>query len=178
MAEVKDKSGSLPGKSVSASKIDAHIYKIFPNDLNSHNTVFGGVIMATADRLALVVAERHSGQTCVTASVDDMHFLQAARGGDTLVYRASLNRAWGSSMEIGVQVLAENSYTGDTRHILSAYFTFVCLDDDNKPAKVPPVIPETEEERLRYEAAGIRREHRLDNARKLKDWRERHGEQP
>ncbi|MGM0564634.1 MAG: acyl-CoA thioesterase [Pseudomonadota bacterium] len=163
------------GKRVSDSKIDAHIYKVFPNDLNSHNTVFGGVIMGTADRLALVVAERHSGRTCVTVSVDDMHFLKAARGGDTLVFRASANRAWGSSMEIGVQVMAENSYNGDTRHILSAYFTFVALDDDNKPTEVAAVIPESKEEKLRFEAAGLRRQHRLENAKKLKALRDKTG---
>ncbi|EDY86364.1 putative acyl-CoA thioester hydrolase [gamma proteobacterium HTCC5015] len=160
-------------KPVSASKIDAHIYKVFPNDLNSHNTVFGGVIMGIADRLALVVAERHSGHTCVTVSVDDMHFLRAARGGDTLVFRSSTNRAWGSSMEIGVQVMAEDSYTGDTRHILSAYFTFVALDSDNKPTEVPQLQPETEEEELRYAAAGLRRSHRLESAKKLKALRDK-----
>lgn len=158
----------LPTKTPADSSIDEHVYKIFPNDLNSHDTVFGGVIMSIADRLALVVAERHSGKSCVTVSVDDMHFMEAAKGGDTLVFRASLNRAWGSSMEIGIKVQAENSFTRDIRHILSAYFTFVALNDDNKPAKVPRLEPQSDAEKMRWEAAGLRRQLRLEKAKSLK----------
>lgn len=150
------------------SAIEGHVYKIFPNDLNSHNTVFGGVIMATADRLALVVAERHSGQSCVTASVDDMHFLGAAKGGDTLIFNATINRAWGSSMEIGIQVQAENSFTRELRHILSAYFTFVAVNEHDKPSPVPELIPESEQEKVRFEQAGLRRQLRLDKANQIK----------
>lgn len=155
-------------KSPADSSIIDHVYKIFPNDLNSHNTVFGGVIMSIADRLALVVAERHSGHSCVTASVDDMHFLDAAKGGDTLLFKATINRAWGSSMEIGLRVCAENSYTGDTRHILSAYFTFVALDNNDQPCKVPTLRAETDAEQQRYEEAGLRRRLRLEKAKQIK----------
>ena len=159
-------------KSPDDSSIDGHVYKIFPNDLNSHNTVFGGVIMSIADRLALVVAERHSGNSCVTVSVDDMHFLDAAKGGDTLLFRSSINRAWGSSMEIGIHVDAENSFNRDTRHILSAYFTFVALDSNNKPCKVPALLPQTPEQKIRSEEADMRRQLRLEKANKLKQLRE------
>ena len=158
-------------KPISASLIDSHIYRIFPNDLNSHNTVFGGVIMAIADRLALVVAERHSGKTCVTVSIDDVHFLQAAYGGDTLIFKAALNRAWKSSMEIGMHVQAEDSRTGDLRHIVSAYFTFVALNEHNEPTPIPRAIPETDEQKQRYEEAQLRREYRLIKAGKLKKFR-------
>lgn len=153
------------------SSIDGHVYKIFPNDLNSHSTVFGGVIMSIADRLALVVAERHSGSSCVTVSVDEMHFLDAAKGGDTLLFSACINRAWGSSMEIGLNVKAENSFNRDTRHILSAYFTFVALDEDNKPNKVAALLPQTKVQKNRFEDAGIRRQSRLEKANRLKDLR-------
>ena len=153
------------------SIINGHVYKIFPNDLNSHNTVFGGVIMSIADRLSLVVAERHSGHSCVTVSVDDMHFLDAAKGGDTLLFCACINRAWGSSMEIGIHVEAENSFNRNTRHVLSAYFTFVALDSDNKPCKVAALLPQTEEQKIRFEEAGIRRQSRLVKSNKLKDLR-------
>lgn len=158
-------------RSPSDSSIHDHVYKIFPNDLNSHNTVFGGVIMSIADRLALVVAERHSGSSCVTASVDDMHFLDAAKGGDTLLFKACINRAWGSSMEIGIHVDAENSYNRETRNILSAYFTFVALDINNKPCKVPALLPDTDEQKIRYEQAGMRRQLRLEKASRLKGLR-------
>ncbi len=79
---------------------------MFPNDLNSNDTVFGGLIMAHMDRLAAVVADRHAGGVTVTVSVDAVHFLSPARRGDVLVMHASMNRAWRSSMEVGVRVEA------------------------------------------------------------------------
>jgi acyl-CoA hydrolase len=154
-------------KPVSASAIDNHVYKVFPNDMNSQNTVFGGMIMAKCDRLALVVAERHSGLVCVTAAVDSIHFRAPAKGNDTLLFSLSLNRCWTSSMEIGARVIAENSYTGEERHILSAFFTFVALDETGKPASIPPVQPETPEQQRRFENAEIRRQGRLDTRKEL-----------
>ncbi|MBO6851816.1 MAG: acyl-CoA thioesterase [Marinobacter sp.] len=152
---------------VSASAIEKHVYKVFPNDMNAHDTVFGGMIMAKCDRLALVVAERHSAHVCVTAAVDSIHFRAPAKGNDTLLFSLALNRSWGSSMEIGARVEAENSYTGDVRHILSAFFTFVALDEDDKPVDVPEVIPETDEQKRRFDNAQIRREGRLETRKKL-----------
>ena len=157
----KDLMPDKPPKPVSASAIEKHVYKVFPNDMNSHETVFGGMIMAKCDRLALVVAERHSTCVCVTAAVDSIHFRAPAKGNDTLLFSLALNRSWGSSMEIGAKVVAENSYTGETRHILSAFFTFVALDENDKPSDVPAVIPETAKQRQRFENAEIRREGRL-----------------
>ncbi|CAN0583806.1 acyl-CoA thioesterase [Marinobacter goseongensis] len=154
-------------RTVSASAIEKHVYKVFPNDMNAHDTVFGGMIMAKCDRLALVVAERHSAHVCVTAAVDSIHFRAPAKGNDTLLFSLALNRSWGSSMEIGARVEAENSYTGDVRHILSAFFTFVALDEHDKPVDVPQVIPETDEQKRRYDNAEIRREGRLETRKKL-----------
>ena len=149
------------GKSPAESAVDQNVYKIFPNDLNSKYTVFGGLVMGLCDRTALIVAERHSGSTCVTAAVDSLNFLAPARSGETLVVKAAINRSWSSSMEIGVHVAAEDSHSGDTRHVLSAYLTFVALDDHDKPTAVPRVVPETTDEKRRYEEAGQRRESRL-----------------
>lgn len=155
-------------KPVSASCVDNHVYKVFPNDLNAHHTVFGGLVMSICDRIALVVAERHSGQICVTASVDSLHFVAPAKDGDTLVVRAAVNRAWTSSMEIGVKVDAENSYTGERRHIVSAYFTFVALASDGHPAQVPTLVPETGDEKRRFMEAQFRRDERLKSREALK----------
>lgn len=151
-----------PGKPPSASAVEQNVYKIFPNDLNSERTVFGGLVMALCDRTALIVAERHSGMTSVTAAIDSVQFLAPAPAGETLVIQASINRSWNSSMEIGVKVTSENSYNGTLRHVVSAYLTFVALDDEGRPASVPPVVPRTQAERQRFDAAQIRRASRLE----------------
>lgn len=155
------------------SQIENHVYKIFPNDLNAHKSVFGGQVMAIADRLALVVAERHSGHNCVTASVDSIHFMAPARAGETLLFSVSVNRAWNTSMEIGVRVEAENSFNREQRHIVSAYFCFVALDDHDKPTPVPALKPETKLEKRRYEAAELRRQALLATKQTLKELKER-----
>ena len=161
----------MNSKTSSASKIDNHVYKIFPNDLNAKKTVFGGLIMSIADRLAVVVAERHSSQTCVTASVDSWHFVAPAKENDTLLFSVAINKAWGSSMEIGVKVEAENSYEGTKRHIVSAYFTFVALDDEGKTVPVPALVPQNDKEQQRYEAAEVRRQARLTVRGQLKKYK-------
>ena len=144
---------------------------VFPNDLNANDTVFGGLIMAHMDRYAAVCADRHAGGVCVTVGVDAVHFVAPARKGDVLLFNASVNRAWGSSMEVGVRVDAANAAGGGRRNILSAYLTFVAMDANGRPRKVPAVIPQTEEEQHRYEEAQLRRESRLRHAAELKELR-------
>lgn len=154
----------LSPKSVNDSAVIDHTYKVFPNDLNSYGTAFGGMIMAICDRTALVVAERHSKKTCVTASVDSMHFLRPAGQGDILLFSAAINRTWRTSMEIGVRVVAEHYETGERRHILSAYFTFIALDENKQPTEVSPILPQTPDEKRRYVEANDRREQRKREA--------------
>lgn len=156
----------IPGRTVRSSAIDNQTYKVFPNDLNSRGTIFGGIVMSIIDRTALVVAERHSANPCVTVSVDSIHFLAPAKRGDTLLFSASINRSWRSSMEMGVRVCTENYKTREVEHILSAYLTFVALDDEGKPTQVAPVIPESDIEQQRYIEAGQRRQLRREEAEK------------
>ena len=151
----------MHSKTVKESAIEDYTYRIFPNDLNSNGTVFGGLIMSILDRLALVVAEKHTGGTCVTVSVDALHFLAPADIEDHLIFKAAVNRVWNSSMEIGLKVLAVNHRSGLSRHVVSAYFTFVNLDKMQKPCKIPPVMPETDLEKRRFKEAQLRRNLRF-----------------
>ena len=160
-----------PEKTPKESAVEDHTYKIFPNDLNSQATVFGGTVLSLLDRIAVVVAERHSGLACVTVSVDAVHFLAPARKGDNLIIQASINRAWNSSMEIGLRVVAEHPFINKRTHILSAYFTFVALDTTGKKSPVPRVRPETEIQKKRYQEAEIRRERRISGAKEVEQFR-------
>lgn len=158
----------LQAKPAAASAVRDQVYHVFPNDLNAQNTVFGGLIMALMDRYAAVVAHRHAESVCVTVGVDAVHFLAPAIGGDTLIFNASVNRAWRSSMEIGCRVEAEAIGARERRHILSAYLTFVATDDNRRPRAVPPLNPQTPEEVRRYAEAELRRQSRLQHAEALK----------
>ncbi|NDD58228.1 MAG: acyl-CoA thioesterase [Chlamydiae bacterium] len=170
---------SQKAKKMAESAVEDHVYKLFPNDMNSNGTAFGGMIMSVLDRVALVVAERHSEKICVTVSVDSMHFLAPAERGDVLIFKASINKSWHTSMEIGVKVIAEDTVTHNTKHVLSAYFTFVALDENKKPTLVPLVIPETLVEKRRFKEAELRRERRkleAEERKKLrKDFLDLHG---
>jgi acyl-CoA hydrolase len=149
------------GKPVAESAIVDQVVEVFPNDLNPHGTLFGGRVMFLMDTLAAIVAKRHCGRVSVTLGIDSVHFLNPARRGDILVFMASVNRTWRTSMEIGVRVEAEDFRTLDHKHIISAYFTFVAVDDEHMPVEVIPVIPETPIQIKRYEEAEDRRRHRF-----------------
>ncbi len=151
----------MEGKPVSASMVIDQVVEVFPNDLNPHGTLFGGRVLQIIDTLAAIVAKRHSGQVCVTLGIDSVRFLNPAYHGDILVCQASVNRTWRTSMEVGVKVLAEDFRTLEQKDILSAYFTFVAIDDHHRPVEVIPVIPETEEQKKRYKEAEERRQNRL-----------------
>ncbi len=155
------------GKPVSASAVTDQVYWVFPNDLNANDTVFGGMIMAQMDRLSAVVACRHAESVCVTASVDAVHFLAPAKRGDVLIFAASVNKAWRTSMEVGCRVDAQ-ALNGERRHILSAYLTFVSVDANGSPRPVPVLRPETADEQRRCREADLRRSQRLRHADELK----------
>jgi acyl-CoA hydrolase len=153
----------MEGKSVSASAIIDQVVEVFPNDLNAHGTLFGGRLMQVVDNLAAIVAKRHTGRVCVTLGIDSVRFLNPAHHGDILVCKASVNRTWRTSMEIGVKVIAEDFRSLEQKDILSAYFTFVALDDELKPVEIIPVIPETPEQIQRFNSADKRRHFRLQH---------------
>jgi acyl-CoA hydrolase len=148
-------------KSVAASAIRDQTSIVFPNDLNTLGTLFGGRVLEQADRVAAVVSHRHSGGVCVTLGVDSVRFLAPARRGDILIFQAAVNRVWRTSMEVGVKVLTENFKTLTRQHIFSAYFTFVAVNDELQPIPIAAVIPETDDEHRRYRQADGRRQARL-----------------
>jgi acyl-CoA hydrolase len=156
---------TTPAKPVRDSEINDQTAIVFPNDLNSLGTLFGGRVMEMGDSVAAVVAKRHANRICVTLGIDSVRFLASARHGDILVFKAAINRAWNTSMEIGLKVFADDFRTMQRKHIVSAYFTFVAVDEDMKPVPVPAVVPETDEQKRRYNQADVRRTLRL-SARK------------
>ena len=132
-----------------------------PTDANVLGNVLGGKVMHLVDIAGAMAAMRHARRPVVTASFDHMNFLHPIRIGQLIVLHSQVNRAFQTSMEVGVKVIVEDLMTGQKQHTCSAYLTFVALDAGGKPAAVPPAIPETEEEQRRYQEAGERREYRL-----------------
>ena len=140
---------------------------VLPNDTNPLGFLLGGRLMHWIDLAGALAAHRHSRSYAVTASIDHMDFLTPVHVGDLVVLRSSVNRVFTTSMEVGVQVIVENFLLEECKHVSSAYLTFVAVDKAGHHVKVPPVIPETDDQRRRYEDAGRRREiRRAELARK------------
>lgn len=134
---------------------------VLPNDANTHGNVLGGKVMHLMDLAGAVAAFRHARRPVVTVSVDSVRFLHPVKVGQVMLFEAVVTRAFRTSMEVKVEVRSEDVLTGDQRKTCSAYLTFVALDDNGRPAPVPPLQPESEEELRRYEGALARREYRL-----------------
>jgi acyl-CoA hydrolase len=141
---------------------------ILPNDANPLNALLGGRLMHWIDLAGAMAAHRHSRHYVVTASVDHMDFLVPVHVGDLVILRSSVNRVFHSSMEVGVKVWVENYLQDECKHVSSAYLTFVAVDAAGRHVQVPAVIPETEEQRRRYEDAGARRTIRREHQERRK----------
>jgi acyl-CoA hydrolase len=133
---------------------------ILPNDTNTLNNLLGGRLMHFIDLVGAMAAYRHSRTHVVTASMDHIDFIAPVHVGDLLILKSSLNRAFNTSMEVGVKVWVENTIAGTHRHVASAYLTFVAVDSQGRRVPVPGLEPETEDQKRRYEDAGRRREQR------------------
>jgi acyl-CoA hydrolase len=132
-----------------------------PIDANTLGNVLGGKVMHLVDLAAALAAVRHARCAVVTASVDQMTFLHPVHIGQLIVLRSSVNRVFRTSMEVGVRVEAENLLTGHIKHTSSAYLTFVAIDKSGRRIPIPPVIPESEDEKRRFLEAEQRRAYRL-----------------
>lgn len=135
---------------------------MMPHHENVLGHVFGGVVLSMIDTTAAVSAMRHARLPCVTVSVDRVDFREPIHIGELLTMKASVNFVGTTSMEVGVRVETENILTGERRHTNSCYITFVAIDGDGRPVKVPPITPESPEEQRRYAAAQERRRRRLE----------------
>ncbi len=143
------------GKSPSDSAVETR-YLIMPHQANPQGTAFGGVIVAWIDMVAAMTAQRHCGKEVVTAGIDSLVFKEPIRIGDHVVLKAAVNYVSRSSMEVGVRVTREDPYSGEQVTATTAYLTFVALDNNKKPTAAPPIVPETDEEKRRYENAALR----------------------
>ncbi|NHM29539.1 acyl-CoA thioesterase [Neobacillus terrae] len=143
--------------------------RIFPNDVNNHNTLFGGKLMSDMDMLASISATRHSRSECVTASTDSVDFLSPITPESSVCFESFVTYTGTSSMEVFVKIIAESLLGGNRRIAATAFFTFVALDENGKPKRVPSVIPETEEEKKLHETGKERADQRKTHRKMSKD---------
>jgi acyl-CoA hydrolase len=153
-------------KTMAASSVEM-VQIVTPSDTNYFGNLAGGQLMHWMDIAAAIAAGRHANTVCVTASVDTLEFKQPIKLGEVVILKASVNRAFTSSMEVGVKVFSENLVTGEKKECNKAFFTFVAVDQNLNHIKVPPILAETDVEKRRYEKAALRRQIRLMNAGKL-----------
>lgn len=132
-----------------------------PNDTNTLGNMLGGHVMHLVDLCGAIAGMRHARCAVVTASVDQMTFLHPVRLGELVRLRSQVNRVFRTSMEVGVKVWVENLQSGEIRHTSSAYLTFVALDPAGNRVVLPQVVPETDDEKRRFEQAAERRAYRL-----------------
>jgi acyl-CoA hydrolase len=144
---------------------------IFPADANAVGNLFGGRLMQFIDLVGAVSACRHARALTVTASMDHLDFVAPVRIGDLLILKASVNRAFRTSMEIGVKAMVEDIREQRLRHVSSAYLTYVAVDREGRAMPVPCIVPETEHQKRRYEDAGRRREMRASETQRKREVR-------
>lgn len=155
------------GKTVGDSQVEM-TEMVLPNHTNRLGNLLGGQLMHWMDICAAIAACRHTNLVCVTASVDELNFLHPIKEGEVVILRASVNRAFTTSVEVGVKVTSENLFTGERKHANTAYLTFVAIDESGKPVPISPIKAETVEEKRRYEDAAKRRSLRLERRKQFK----------
>jgi uncharacterized protein (TIGR00369 family) len=133
-----------------------------PDMANFTGNVHGGSILKLLDQVAYACASRYAGRYVVTLSVDQVTFRQPIHVGELVTFLASVNHTGNTSMEIGIKVITENIQTQLVRHANSCFFTMVAMDDERRPATVPPLVPVSPDEIRRSKAAQVRRQLRQE----------------
>lgn len=141
---------------------------VLPNDTNTLNNLMGGKLLHWMDIASAIAAQKHSNSIVVTASVDSVSFKESIQLGNVVTLEAYVTRAFNTSMEVYIEVFAQNIPRGEKYKCNDAYYTFVALDSRNNPVAVPALEPETEAEKIKYDGALRRRQVRLVLAGKLK----------
>ncbi|MBN1915350.1 MAG: hypothetical protein JW769_05630 [Parachlamydiales bacterium] len=150
------------GKRVKETALDN--IEISLSDLPAYELFFGGQLLQKIGKYALIVAEKHAETTCDPLGIDFVRFFSPIRKEDSLICRLAVTRAWRTSLEVGVKVIAEDFRMLEEKLVLTAYYTFLAVDDKKCPCPIFYVIPETAEEKKRYIAAERRRAARLKNS--------------
>jgi uncharacterized protein (TIGR00369 family) len=148
-------------KTVAESHVELHHF-MMPEHANLLGNVHGGIIMKLVDEAGALCAMRHAQRPAVTIAIDSMTFHSPVRVGDVVTMSASLNYVGTTSMEVGIQVTAEDPIQGKATHTNSAYAVYVALDEDGRPVQVPGLIIESDQEKANYAAAKLRQKHRLE----------------
>ncbi len=157
----------MPGKTAKESFVIMN-EMVLPNDTNTLNNLMGGRLLHLMDIAAAISTQKHSNMIVVTVSVDNVSFKQPIKLGDIITIEAKVTRAFHTSMEVRLDVWAQNIPSGTKIKSNEAYYTFVALDQNGKVVAVPELIPETKEEKLLWEGALHRRQLRLVLAGKMK----------
>ena len=139
---------------------------VLPNDANPLGFILGGTVMHLIDIAGAIACHRHTRTLLVTAAVDDLQFLHSIKVGDLIILKARVTCAFTTSLEVQVDVFSEEILTGKRQMTSTAFLTFVAIDRDGAKIRVPPLLVETDEERLVCEEAHRRRELRLQRKRK------------
>jgi acyl-CoA hydrolase len=151
---------SLAPKPISASRITIS-QLMHPEHANLLGNVHGGWIMKLVDEVGALACMRHAQRKAVTVAIDSMTFRQPIKIGDLVILNAEVTYTGRSSMEVTVEVLAENPITGEQTHTNNAHLVFVALDDEGRPTSIPPLQAETEEDQQKMQRAQERQERRL-----------------
>ena len=156
----------MQGKTPSESAVESR-YLLMPHQANPYGTAFGGVIVAWIDMVGSMAAQRHCGKEVVTVSIDSLSFKEPIHVGDHVVLKASINYVGRTSMEVGVRVIREDPYSTKQIIATTAHLTFVALDKDKRPCQVAPILPETADEKRRYDNAKLRAQARKELLKKI-----------
>jgi len=176
MSETEIKPGTHPAARTVASTQSEMTELVLPNDTNTLGNLLGGRLMHYIDMTGAMAAYRHARTYIVTAAMDHIDFIQPVHLGNLVTLKSSVNRAFNTSMEVGVKVWAEDTQTGKVSHVASAFLIFVAIDKQGLRVRVPEVIPETPEEQRHYADALLRRQHREAEAARRKLEKAAHAE--